>query len=177
MRRTLSSIKFQEDVREMSRIPNYPSDLREEHSDWHMSRSIPMGERGSGLDFLVFHHDFIQDFHQWYDNQPFANQAAVAPWTEIPSEFKTREFGWNARLAAAEDRIVSRPESFASLDQLGIFIETRIHPWLHRAAAEFYDEPVLTRISSANLSDHFYQIHGLIDSWGSSWLQDVWFGS
>jgi len=168
----------------MSLIPDYPSDLREEHSDWHMIRSIPMGEPGSGLEFLIFHYNFIREFHQWYDDQPFADQAAVAPWTEIPSEFKMRELGWNARLAAAEDRIVNHPETFANLDELGSFIETRIHPWLHTTAAEFYDEPVLARISSANLSDHFYQIHGLVDAWASSWLQsdttardDAWFGS
>jgi len=160
-------------MRNMPLIQNYPSDLSEEHMDWHMGRSIPMGEPGSGVDFLQFHYDFMESFHQWYDDQPFANQRAVAPWTEIPSEFKMPELGWNASWAAAEDRIVNHPESFANADQLGIFIETGLHGWLHRAAAEFYDEPILSTIETSNQDTHFYQIHGLVDSWGDIWLSQI----
>jgi hypothetical protein len=166
----------------MPRIPNYPEALTKEHSDWHMSRSIPEGEHGSGFDFLTFHHRFLEDFHKWYDKQPFADQAATAPWVGIPPELKVQAFGWNADLAASEDRIVHHPETFANVDQLGIVIETVIHDWLHPNSAVLYNEPVLSTAHGANVSTHFYQIHGLVDSWFTSWLQsdaaakvDAWF--
>ena len=166
----------------MSIIPNFPQALLDEHANWHMNRPIPEGEHGSGFDFLTFHHHFIEDFHKWYDKQPFANQAAVKPLVEIPPELKVPAFGWNADLAASEDRIVHHPETFANVDQLGIFIETGIHAWLHTEEADFYGEPVLATPHEADLSTHFYQIHGLVDSWFTSWLRsdaaarvDAWF--
>jgi hypothetical protein len=166
----------------MSLIPNYPKALNDEHSSWHMNRPIPMGEHGSGFDFLTFHHHFLEDFHKWYDKQPFADQAAVTPWVEIPSQLKVQAFGWNADLAASQDRIVHHPETFTNADELGIFIENGMHNWLHTRSADLYKEPVLSTAHDANLSTHFYQIHGLIDSWLTSWLRsdaaakvDAWF--
>jgi hypothetical protein len=97
-------------------------------------------------------------------------------------ELKVQAFGWNADLAASEDRIVHHPETFANADELGIFIENGMHNWLHTRSADLYKEPVLSTAHDANLSTHFYQIHGLIDSWLTSWLRsdaaakvDAWF--
>jgi hypothetical protein len=165
----------------MSIIRNFPQALIDEHANWHMNRSIPEGERGSGYEFLAFHHLFIKDFHKWYDNQPFANQEAVKPWAEIPPELKVQKVGWNADLAASEDRIVHHPETFANLDELGRFIEP-IHDWLHAHSANVYKEPVLSSLHDAEQSTYFYQIHGLLESWVTSWLRsdaaakvDAWF--
>ena len=166
----------------MSIIRNFPKALADEHSTWHMNRPIPAGEHGSGFGFLTFHHQYLEHFDKWYDKQPSANQAAVAPWIEIPSALKVQAAGWNADLAASEDRIVHHPETFANVDQLGIVIETVIHNWLHPSSADLYKEPVLAEVHNANLSTYFYQIHGLVDSWFTSWLQsdaaakvDAWF--
>jgi hypothetical protein len=166
----------------MPRIPNFPTALGGQHSDWHMNRPIPRGEEGSGFDFLTFHHRFIENFHEWYDKQPSVDQAAVTPWIEIPSVLKAQAFGWNADLAASEDRIVHHPETFANVDELGTFIENGIHSWLHTGSADLYNEDVLATAHNAHVSTHFYQIHGLVDSWMTSWLQsgaaakvDAWF--
>src|SRR6266511_2775183 len=101
----------------MPQIPNFPQNLTDMHMNWHMfpgqpaqgGRVInpwPLGATeaapGSGLEFLTFHHTFIAQFHAWYDAQPGADQAAVAPWDAVPVELKMSSTGWNATLAAAE---------------------------------------------------------------------------
>jgi hypothetical protein len=166
----------------MPSIPNYPEALVNEHAGWHMNRPIPMGEEGSGFDFLTFHYHFVEHFHEWYDKQPSADQAAVTPWVEIPPELKSQAVGWNADLAASEDRIAHHPETFANLDELGKFIDSGIHIWFHTHSAPVYKEPVLASPHVAELSTYFYQFHGLINSWMTSWLQsdaaakvDAWF--
>ena len=166
----------------MPSIPNYPEALVNEHAGWHMNRPIPMGKEGSGFDFLTFHYHFVEHFHEWYDKQPFADQAAVKPWVEIPPELKSQAAGWNADFAASEDRIAHHPETFANLDELGSFIDRGIHIWFHTHSAAVYNEPVLASPHVAELSTYFYQFHGLINSWFTSWLQsdaaakvDAWF--
>jgi hypothetical protein len=168
----------------MPKIPNMPQSLLDEHMRWHMypgqpqkgGRAInpwPPGAKnpapGSGLEFLTFHRKFLAQFHAWYDKQAFADPAAVAPWPAIPPELKISSTGWNGTLVGDEDRIVNKPSSFASADDLGRFVEWSVHGWLHNAAAKVYHEPDLANLMSATDSTHFYQIHGLIDGWWSKW--------
>src|SRR5215217_173575 len=155
----------------MPQIPNFPQNLTDEHHAWHQpgvhpglpTRIIPQGQAGSGLEFLSFHRTFIAKFHAWYDAQPNADQAAVAPWNAIPSLLKQSALGWNSSRIAEEARI-NDPSSFASEDALGIFIENGIHGWLHSAAANAFNEPILFTLHS-NENTHFYQLHGLVDAW------------
>jgi len=127
-------------------MPNVPlpDDLMNEHMNWHQYPGHPeMGGRsidpwppgansptpGSGLEFLTFHQNFLAQFHAWYDNQPFADPAAVAPWSQIPDALKQvpsppldPSFVWSSDWASQEDRIENNPLSFQSADELGMFI-------------------------------------------------------
>ncbi|WP_144495904.1 hypothetical protein [Bacillus thuringiensis] len=78
-------------------IPNFPEDLADLHHAWHdpcahpglPTRIHPMGTDLGGLEFLVFHRDFINKVHIWYDSQPGADPNLLAPtWTKIPPELK-----------------------------------------------------------------------------------------
>lgn len=160
----------------MSTIANYPQTLLDQHSRWHMNdpsqggRRTPMGQAGSGLEFLTFHRTFIANFHAWYDSQPNADLDAVAAWTAIPQELKTPRTRWTPVVAAQENRIVNNFPAFASADELSIYIENGIHnQWLHSAAGIIYQEPNLFDPMTSPLSTYFYKIHGLIDHWWSQW--------
>jgi hypothetical protein len=160
----------------MSEIANFPQNLLDMHHAWHdggahppfPGRAIPAGQPGSGLEFLQFHRDYVNQFHAWYDTQPSANQAAVAPWTAIPPEVKNPNFGWNSNLAAQEQRIATNNPPFASADELGQFIENGIHNWIHGATAQAFNEPFIGSLHSPK-STLFYGIHGLVDRWWQQW--------
>ena len=152
--------------------------MLDEHHKWHDPfahpgtpggrQPFPAGTPGAGLDFLEFHRDFVRRFHLWYDNQPFADQTAVEPWAAMPAALKDPGVGWNNSLAAQEQRINNEPGSFATADQLGTFIETGIHNWIHGATATAFDEPSVRDLHSP-LSTYFYKIHGLVDNWWRQW--------
>ncbi|MEC2743791.1 hypothetical protein P9Z56_09770 [Bacillus cereus] len=161
----------------MPTIPNFPEYLNHEHHAWHIpsdhptlpTRQILPPNPGAGLEFLTFHRNFIAKFHQWYDSQPFADQNAVAPWTSIPPELKVASTGWNSQFEADERRILTNNPPFASLDELGLFIERGLHGFLHVAAARVYRESIVGSIPTSPLSTLFYKIHGLIEFWAASW--------
>ncbi|KYG36567.1 hypothetical protein [Bacillus gaemokensis] len=170
----------------MPTIPNFPEYLNHEHHAWHIpsahpdlpTRQILPPNPGAGLEFITFHQNFIAKFHAWYDSQPFADQNAVAPWTSIPQELKVASAGWNSQFEADEKRILTNNPPFASLDELGLFIERGLHnQFLHGAAARVYNEPIVGSIPSSPLSTLFYKIHGLIDYWCSSWEKRGFSGS
>ena len=165
----------------MAIIPNFPQHLLNQHHSWHVpgshlgipGRSIPQGFPGSGIEFLTFHRDFGVQFHAWYDGQPFADPAAVAPWQFIPTELKQLTspphdpgIAWNANRASQETRIITNVPSFATEDEFGIFVETTIHNWIHGATATAFNEPAVAGFHSPE-STYFYQIHGLVDYWWS----------
>jgi hypothetical protein len=162
----------------MSIIPNFPQSLLDLHHNWHVpgahtgggpGRAIPAGQPGSGLEFLTFHRNFVAQFHTWYDPQPFADQAAVAPWTAIPAALKNpAQTFWNSSLAGQEARIISNSPPFATADELGIFIEDGIHNWIHGATATVFNEPEVGSFHSPR-STYFYNIHGLVDFWWNRW--------
>jgi hypothetical protein len=165
----------------MSLILNFPDSLLDEHHAWHMAgahpgyptRTFPIGTPGSGLEFFSFHRRFMAEFHAWYDNQAGADQAAVAAWPAIPQELKVESAGWVPPWPSDEDRIVHQPYSFGTADDLGIFVELGIHnQFLHGAAAQVYNEPILATFHSP-LSTYFYQLHGLVDRWWQAWEDAV----
>ncbi len=148
----------------MPTIPNFPDALTDKHHAWHNPTAHPglptrvhlLPSPGSGLEFFTFHRDFMAEFHSWYDGQPFADPPAVAPWTAIPPELKNPSVGWNSQWADDENRIINNPSSFASADELGIFIEQGIHnQFLHGAAAQVYNEPVLATFGTLSSSCHW----------------------
>lgn len=166
----------------MSLIANIPQDFLDRHHAWHSSashpgfptRMIPMGDPGSGLEFLTFHRNFINDVRAWYSTQPGSDPSLVAPWTSVPGDLKQSMLGWDASRAAVEDRLTNDLGSFASADDLGIYIEwhSGIHGWLHNAAASWYMEPILASFHSPQ-STYFYQLHGLVDHWWTRWTGRV----
>ena len=137
----------------MAIIPNFPDELLDVHHHWHQPSSHPgsgpgrvhaAGSPGGGLEFLVFHRDFVAQFHAWYDSQPFADQSLITPWHAVPVELKTPAAGWTTGWADAETRLASNFPAFASADELGTYIELGIHNnFLHGAAALVYNEPVV----------------------------------
>jgi len=79
----------------MSLIPNYPKALNDEHSSWHMNRPIPMGEHGSGFDFLTFHHHFLEDFR----NCPGSSaKSGLWPRQRPENQFFQRKFAYRPPL-------------------------------------------------------------------------------
>lgn len=160
----------------MAEIPNFPEDLLHLHHAWHNhpahpelpGRVIPYPQPGSGAEFLIFHRDFVRKFHDWYDGQPFANPAAVAPWSAIPAELKVPEAGWNQVTMGQEQRILTNNPPFADYDALGIEIEGGIHNnFLHSAAAMIYHDELVRSPATSPRSTLFYKIHGLVSHW---WL-------
>lgn len=162
----------------MSLIPNFPQNLLDVHHHWHDpsahagspgGRVHAFGTPGGGLEFLQFHHDFVAQFHAWYDGQPFADQNAVAAWIALPAAIKNGAVtGWGAVQASQETRISTNNPTFASEDDLGTYIEGGIHGWIHGAAASAFNEPEVGTFHSPR-STYFYQIHGWVDYWWSQW--------
>ncbi len=136
----------------------------------------PVGRRpalGSGEEFLVWHLGFVARFRAWVDNLP-ANQRppanAIAPWQAIPQMLKMSMLGWNSSYAAEEQQL-SNMSNFASLDELGRFLEWSLHGFLHNAASDMWNEPILLSFDSPK-STYFWQLHGLIDHWRQQWLDN-----
>jgi hypothetical protein len=182
----------------MPEIPNFPDDLLHQHHKWHMPaehpelppmRLHPAGSTGSGIEFLVFHRDFMAQVMAWYNTTPFtvdpfdqpAQKAAlVAPWTSVPAELRAAPVDkewkrWEndaARLDSAITPGPTRPSDFDSPDELGIFIELRIHnSFLHGAAAIVYNDDLIGPQATSPLSTLFYKIHGLVQHWWSIWAR------
>jgi hypothetical protein len=176
----------------MAVIPNFPQNLLNLHHNWHEvgahpgspgARVHPFGTTGGGTEFLQFHHDFLVQFHAWYDHLPFGTapynrapfstvasaQSAVAGWSSIPAALKNGPVtGWSGVQLAQEARLTTLTPRFASEDDLGNYIEGGIHAWIHGAAAAAYNEPEVKFFHSP-MSTYFYGIHGLVDYWWQHW--------
>jgi hypothetical protein len=170
----------------MAIISNFPHNFNDEHHAWHQpgahsahpTRKIPQGQPGSGEEFLSWHRYYIGKVHLWYDLSRNGNVAEVYPWLEVPGGLKTAALGWDRTLARAENRIANQPGSFGSTDAIGRFIETDsgIHGWLHVAASQHYNEPILGSFHSPQ-STYFYNLHGLVDRWWWLWENQSRWGS
>ncbi|MWC27794.1 hypothetical protein [Paenibacillus sp. MMS18-CY102] len=151
----------------MPTIPNFPPQLLEEHRIWHhtnhvQSNFVPFGW---GERFLRFHRQFIRKALNWYGQQGLDNRF-VAPWQQVPEAVRNAPC-YNR---SAEFRIVSQPQSFATLDELGRFLESsQIHGCIHETAARIYREPEINDFDLAPRNTVFYSIHGLIDQWYANW--------
>jgi len=153
----------------MSRIPNFPQSLLDEHRNFHRIRhnnvNIDNPPSGYGLDFLQFHRNFISRAQDWYRQNGF-DRARVEAWTSVPEPIR-RSPCYNP---AAEARILFRPESFASADELGRFIESSsLHGCIHQEMAKLYGEPELNDFDSAPKYTEFYKLHNMIDRWYRNW--------
>lgn len=152
----------------MPMIPGFPQPLLEEHKRWHHARHSVDPSRppaGYGLDFLSFHRAFVRKVRDWYA-QSGLDPRLIEPWASVPEPIRQAvcyDLG-------AEDRILRRPETFSSTDELGRFIEgSGIHGCIHQEAAALYGEPLLNDFDNAPASTVFYNIHGLIDRWWLNW--------
>jgi hypothetical protein len=157
--------------------------LMNQHMGWHgdptangmgfPQRAIPMGQPGSGLEFLTFHGNFINNFFNWNNSHgdPIA-LAMLQAWITLPPEIKAQPgYATPPNWSTADARITSNsPTPFTGSDDFGIYVEGGIHnQFLHRAAAAAYGEPILNTFSSPK-STHFYQLHGWINYWWQHWF-------
>ncbi len=175
----------------MAVIPGFPQNLLDLHHNWHQAgahpgpggRVHPFGTAGGGLEFLQFHRDYMAQVMAWYNALPFGTapynvapfqtlasaQAAVAGWTSIPNALKNGAVtGWGGVQIAQEARLTTLTPAFASVDDLGQYIEGGIHSFLHGASAVAFNEPTVGTFHSP-LSTIFYGIHGLVDLWWRNW--------
>ena len=122
---------------------------------------------GSGAEFLNWHGGYIERFNKWVTSLPAneqPDQASIQPWTAIPMGFQMGMLGWNQELSNQEQRLRDM-SNFATLDDLGIFLE-----WgLHGAVARMFDESVIMTLTSPR-STYFWQLHGLIENWRQRWI-------
>ncbi len=172
----------------MANIGNIPQEMIVEHIAWHQrpgnpsagGRRIdpfpPIGRRpalGSGEEFLVWHRGFVERFLQWVGNLPADQRPSsndLRPWQVIPQMLKMSMLGWNSRLAEEEQQLLNM-SNFASLDELGRFLEWSLHGFLHNAAARMWNEPDLLTAESPR-STYFWQLHGLIDLLRNQWIEN-----
>lgn len=147
-------------------IPNFPNDLLEEHLRWHHANHVSDNDNppiGWGDRFLNFHRQYIRKVLSWYQSQGY-DMSLVQPWTSVPQGIRmSRCYDQNA-----ERRILQQPQSFATADDLGRFIE-RLHACMHDAGSDVLNEPLLQDLDTAPRSTYFYNIHGMIDNWYSNW--------
>lgn len=170
----------------MPEISNIPQELITEHINWHSKpgrpdeggrRINPWSTPGqttpspdSGKEFLVWHKYFIKKFNDWVqsiDESQRPNKDSIKPWTTIPTNLKMGVLGWNTQYAQQESRVETM-DSFASLDELGAFLEWSLHGWLHNANATMHNEPLLLGFESPRVT-YFWQLHGLLDLWRQKW--------
>ena len=158
-------------------IPGFPAYLSDMHHEWHQpgshpgagpDRVHPIGTPGGGLEFLTFHHSFMQQAFAWFATQTFNPPLDMTPWTAIPAELKDPTLSWNMMLSDQEARIDTDNPPFTSADDLGTFIEIGIHGWIHGATSAHFNEPVVGTFHSPQ-STYFYKIHGLVDYWWTQW--------
>ncbi|CAM3751813.1 hypothetical protein COLU111180_06720 [Cohnella lubricantis] len=152
----------------MTVIPNFPEELLEEHKRWHDARhsvDIDNPPAGYGLEFLTFHRAFVRKALEWY-RQAGLDARLVEPWPSVPEPIR-RSYCYNQ---AAEARIVQRPDTFASADELGRYIESSgIHGCIHEMAAELYGDEEINDFDFAPRNTVFYNIHLMIDNWWRNW--------
>jgi len=167
----------------MATISHFPQNLIDEHMAWHMN---PIGSPGArsatdqGVDFLQFHHQFLQKVFNWMSTQPadFQAQYDLSPWTTIPMELKLDvNTGWNSSYQQQEDRITLLTPPFADLNDFGSYIENGIHNnYLHGACAVHYNDPNIgSPMTAPVISTWFYKIHGLINIWWAKYTAHTHF--
>ena len=151
----------------MSAWVKIPKRMVEEHIRWHNQegrslaggRRVPMGEPGSGEEFLNWHAGFLQRYLRWRLRNGLP---PLRSWTRIPRAVVTAGEiapGWNPPDMAA----------YHTLDALGLAVESTVHWAMNQGAAIAYKEPVLGT-SASPLSLYFWRLLGLVDGWRGRWL-------
>ncbi|OXM14081.1 hypothetical protein [Paenibacillus herberti] len=147
-------------------IPNFPSDLLEEHQRWHHVNHVTNNNPppiGWGDRFLSFHRQYIRKVLSWYQSQGY-DMRLVQPWTEVPQGIRMSPcYDRNAEM-----RLRFQPQSFATSDEMGRYLE-RLHACIHDVGSVLFNEPILQDLDLAPRSTYFYNIHGMIDNWYSNW--------
>ena len=117
----------------MATLDKFPQKLIDEHMAWHMNPIGTPGARSAtdrGLDFLNFHHNFLQKVFTWFNAQTPAYRAQydLSAWSAIPTELKTDPAtGWSAVYAGYENRLATFSPAFVDENDFGSFIENGIH--------------------------------------------------
>lgn len=144
---------------------NIPQSMITEHVSWHTKpgkpnqggRAIPVGQPGSGEEFLNWHKGFISRYKKWRKQN---GEPAIKAWSKIPSELNPIP----PNLSTID------VTTFNTLDSFGMFLEGGVHAVLHNRAASVYHEPVLASYESPR-SSYFWKLHGLIDKWRKDWVK------
>ncbi|MFC4098649.1 hypothetical protein [Paenibacillus xanthanilyticus] len=152
----------------MSTIPNFPQGLLAEHARWHHANhhdNPSVLPPGYGEQFLRFHRDYIRRALQWY-HQAGYDPRLVEAWQDVPEPIRRSA----CYPIQAELRLRNALHSFASIDELGRFIEgSNLHGCIHQEAARVFGEPDLNDFDVAPRNTLFYNIHGMIDNWYRQW--------
>ncbi|WP_240703090.1 tyrosinase family protein [Cohnella luojiensis] len=151
----------------MPTIPNFPQSLLEEHKNWHHARHNMNLDPppGYGLEFLRYHRDFTARALAWYYRNGY-DPRLVEAWASVPEPIRQAPC-YNH---AAEARILFQPETFASADELGRFIESsNIHSCIHQESAKLFGDPAINDFDTAPRNTVFYNIHGMVDRWWRNW--------
>lgn len=152
----------------MTIIPNFPEALLTEHRRWHRARHSVDPDRppvGYGLDFLMFHRQFVAKVLDWY-RRAGLDPRLVEPWPSVPEPIRQARC-YNLQ---AEARILLRPDTFATADELGRYLESSgIHGCIHVVAADLFGDPEIDDMDLAPRNTVFYNIHRMIDNWWRNW--------
>ncbi len=144
-----------------------PQRVVEEHIRWHNvegdsspgGRGIPMGEPGSGEEFLTWHAAYLERYMRWRRRNGLL---PIRPWTRLPrAVVSTGEIAhaWNPPDLAA----------YPTLDALGLTVESTVHWAMNQGAVAVYKEPILGT-SASPLSVYFWRLQGLVETWRRRWL-------
>ena len=150
-------------------VPWVPSNLIDEHHNWHMTHMEPAA--GTGTEFLQFHRDFLVKFRDWYDRQHWSDPSLVAPWSALPSEFNQPQDPEAQRWFDEAHDLETNLYKWQDEDQFGTRIQFGgLHYWMHHVPiTTVYRDVRITNFTTAPTSRYFYQLHGLINSWWQRW--------
>ncbi len=141
------------------------------------------GKPGNGLEFLAMHRVMIRTLVAKFPK----NASLFAGWTTIPTDPKDSAAPpssdpFSDDMKTAIDKIENHPEDFATDDAFGLYLETKLRPNAHNAAARTTDTTAgihnyihnrfADSSSSIDLGDPslnlqnkvFWRLHGWIDA-------------
>jgi hypothetical protein len=170
----------------MSFITGIPAQFLTEHAAWHTQHHY-VTSTGEGVEFLLFHRDFIERVFDYLRTRPDVDRALLAPWTDIPGDVKgavyrgehqhgapAPEYRWEPPHDALIKRLTTDIASFDSVDQLGLAMNDgsqapALHGLTHLLIQAAYGDDMAP--SRAPESTYFYQLHGYLDRFLTAWVQ------
>jgi hypothetical protein len=133
------------------------------------SRVHDKGTKSSGIEFLMFHRNLMNEFISWNNIHHEASAVSLTAWNSVPTILKSSA-DWDSDFQDSENRIISNSPAFNDADELGIEIETKIHNWIHGAVGrstfpmDAGESNIISNLHSVQ-STYFYQIHGMVQFW------------